>query len=536
MVVEAGEAASRKTKTSPEAKKRKRAVAAVSTQPTATSSEAQFQKILIIDNGGDTLKYGWSTEEGGPRHLPNVTARLQQQWTVLVGDQLGQIQNRNQLIGVTRSTERGMICNMGNQVQVWKRLLDLVGIAIQSSTSSDMAAAFGFKQLRESKTTLLSAATAAVLLLLPPFVPRVQLDQILAVWMDDFGFGRVGLAVSPVCAAVPLNQYRTCAVVDLGWSATHVVPTHNHKVVAPLAIRRVPIGGRHLINMLKYYTSYRQWNLMDQEWILRDVLHRIGFVSMHFKDDMILALTRPAGTRPFDREFVLPDFTNVFEGKVQLPPALQREHDAIGKNEESDEDEYVQEENRVESENQNGIDSEDSTDDDDEEETTEQTKQRLFKRRQQDDQRRRDLEAEQQALQLSVELFAVPEVLFRPADAGLPLDWASLPVAIVQSIEACPKELQPALYGSIKLVGGLSRLENLRSRLELELRTLVPCEYDIKVDVAENPLDEAWLGAKELVSRSPYSTWSISREEWEAASPKTGVWKRILASNGGGIV
>ena len=37
------------------------------------------------------------------------------------------------------------------------------------------------------------------------------------------------------------------------------------------AIRRMPIGGRHLVNLWKYHMSYRQWNLMDSEFILRDV-------------------------------------------------------------------------------------------------------------------------------------------------------------------------------------------------------------------------------------------------------------------------
>jgi len=266
-------------------------------------------RTLVIDNGGDTLKYGWAdatttTTTCSCQHLPNVTARLPQQWTILAGDQLtASISNPNQCLAVTRSTERGMITNLGNQIQVWKRLLDLLSIRINSNSSTkttEAATVFGWKQQQQqpassssSSTKMIPSHTCAVLLALPPHCPRSILDGILTVWFEDFGFGHVGFCISPVVAAVYREQLRFPApttpveeesssstdkrkdtsssvkiacVVDLGWIAIHIVPIYNDKIIRESsAIRRMPLGARHLINIWKYYCSYRQWNLMDQE-------------------------------------------------------------------------------------------------------------------------------------------------------------------------------------------------------------------------------------------------------------------------------
>ena len=85
----------------------------------------------------------------GCHRMSNLTARLPQQWTVLVGDQVtDQLQNPNAVIQPTRSTERGIICNLGNQVQVWKRILDVLGVRLTpppGGSGAATAAAFGWK-------------------------------------------------------------------------------------------------------------------------------------------------------------------------------------------------------------------------------------------------------------------------------------------------------------------------------------------------------------------------------------------------------
>ena len=502
-----------------------------------------------MDNGGDVIKYGWSTDQQ-PQHIPNVTARLPAQWTVLAGDQLASISNPNQLIGVTRSMERGIITNLGNQVQVWKRMLELLNVTCRLSTET--AKAFGWKVARPGSsaaavsdtatTTPIKASTCAILLTVPPHSPRSVLDQILQVWLEDFGFAHVGLSVASTCAAVQQAHadYRTCCLVDLGWSAMQIVPMYEDKVIDAAAIRRLGVAGRHLINMWKYFASYRQWNLMDQEWILKDVLHQTGFVSRQFKEDIGLAKKVPAGRRPYDREYLLPDQQNNFQGSVRLPLALRKQADGQDEeNESDDEDDEDVDENEMEAEEDEDdhdvAENEEELANSDDEESPAEIRRRLLKQREEEQRHRREMEEEQQVLNVTVERFTIPEALFRPSDVGLPSDWANLPAAIVQSISACPKALQAALFQSIHLVGGLSQLSNLKERLEQELRALAPCEFGVVITASESPVDQAWSGACKLAEQGTYTDWSVSLSDYDAVS-KRGAWKRLLVSNGGHLI
>ena len=452
---------------------------------------------LVIDNGGDTVRFGWSTDET-PRSIPNVTARLPQQWTILAGDQLAQVQNPNSLIGVTRSTERGIIVNWGNQIQVWKRVLDLMGIAVQPT---ETAQALGW---RKSTSSTIPAASCAVRLTVPPQCPRNVLDQLLQIWLEDLGVGHLSLVMPSTTVT---NAYETTCLVDLGWSATTIQCRHRTKVHS---IRRLPLAGRHLIRLLQYHCSFRHMNLMDQEWLLRKVLQQAGFVSMEFEQDMKIARLLPGGRRPYDRIVTLPDFSTSFEVKVEKPPTLQEnEHGDEGEEDDDDDDEDVNEEDM-----QEGDDNESGSDSDDEA----ALRKKLVQQRQE---AARRIEEEPQILPLSVERFAIPEALFRPSDVGLPAEWAGIPEAIVQAIEATPEALQPAFYRSIVLVGGLSLLPNLKDRIARDFRTLAPTEYETIIEIAEKPMEQAWQAArmqKEVVS--------MRRSDWE--ENKRGAWQCFL--------
>ncbi|KAL7559097.1 hypothetical protein ACA910_017510 [Epithemia clementina (nom. ined.)] len=583
-------------------------VVGVVVPPPKKKSANSPSHVLVIDNGGDTVKFGWSTDTE-PQSIPNVTARLQQQWTVLVGDQLSQIQNPNQLIGVTRSMERGVIVNLGNQVQVWKRILDIVGVNLATTLNPDVAKAFGWKlsgtkgqlqqqkqQSKKQKEASLSIPSilpqsCAVLLSMPPFCPRAVLDQVMSVWMQDFGFGNVGFCTSPLISSRTIqNPYETACIVDIGWSAVHIVPTKNAKLPQIIlqrqdkeddtttdnhhqtqldVVRRVPIGGRHLIKIWQFHCSYRQWNLMDQEFILRECLEQTGYVSLDFKGDMQAARKWPMGLRPFDRDLLLPDYQNIFECTVRLPPPLEqrlkREQDGQdnGGDDDEDDDDEDDEDVREEDMNEEDIEDDDGKDDDnddnerretnnetskpegnndneheddEEEEDEDGLRQRLLREREEEEKRKQQIKEEQQILRMSVERFAIPEALFHPSDVGLPAEWAGLAAAIHKSIQACPKYLHAAMYRSIYLLGGLSQLQNLREALEIRLRTLVPTEYQIVVTAMPNPINHCWYAMQALTKEQEdevhHSNWTISRDEWESSSYR-GAWRRLAIDHGG---
>ena len=527
-------------------KKTKEAISPICQPPT---------HILVIDNGGDTLKYGLVTANE-PDSIPNLTAKLKHQWTVMIGDEVTQIQP-NQVENLTRSTERSHITKLGNQMQVWKRILDLMRIHVP--LTSEASQLFGWKNIRptsktEAEVALYNPQTMAVLILVAPSSPRSTMESIYSIWFDDFNFGHVGLATSALFAAPETLTGCSC-VVDLGWSASYAVPTVDNRAVVE-GIRRMPIGGRHLVNLWKYYMSYRQWNLMDSEFILRDVHEQLSFLSMNFEGEMDVAQRLRSGRRPFDRSFALPDFQNTFKGSVRLPFAMatqqamkeleQKTIESHKKIVTNDEEELVIEETGKEA--TNGSDEGDRDDGDmeeiddevdSEEEDDEQRKFRLIRQRAAEERRKTELDNEEQLLEISVERFTIPEVLFRPTDAGFPPVIAGLPQTIVQAIQACPRQYQAALFGSIRLVGGMASMSNIQARLERELRSLAPTQYDVNISNAEFPRVQAWLGASKWAKRTPFQQWSISKEEYERSKSNpnhTKAWRRLYHCNGGHLI
>jgi actin-related protein len=621
-------AATKKKPSTTTAKTTKNAKAATKRKQSDFTTELPLSpppsRVLLVDNGGDTIKYGWidnhgsdgtgTAEIGGcspfpsyPHSIANASARLMHQFTTLVGDELNRVQNPNSLMAWTRSVERGMICNLENQTRVWKRMLDLLGVLVPTHTITakclgwkiKSGGAAGKKKMGKlipagtgelpEKTIL--PQTIGVILLLPPHCPRILLDQIFTIWMEDFCVSHVGLGISSACASYDQSlrtPWKTSCTVDLGWSSTLIVPTFKNKLIqanggkkskekdeirtVASTIRRMPFGGRHMINMMKYYMSYRQYNLMDQELLMRDVFERLSYISTDMEGELRIARNKPLGRRPYDRDFVLPDYSNTTRGEIRIPFALQRdiekeEHEKreeqrqeeVDEDDDDDEDFSGDDEDDLEDEdfeededtNDNGAskkanknegrerkrkkvddkENDDSADDDDEE-SIEQKRKRLLRQRAEEERRKRDQQEEEQVLRVSLERFTVPEVLFRPVDAGLQSDLVGLSQAIVQSVEACPEPYRPALYRTVYLVGGLALLPNLIERLKRELRSLVPSEYDIDIFMGDSPIDRAWMGAKSYFEKEHYTKSTVSRQEWEELS-KRRVYKKLLIENGG---
>jgi actin-related protein 6 len=300
------------------------------------------------------------------------------------------------------------------------------------------------------------------------------------------------------------------------------VPTVNATALVK-GIRRINIGGKLLTNLLKQTVSYRKFNLMDEFFIVNEAKEALCFLSMNYNAEMKNARETREGSRWFDREFVLPDFVNTFKGSVRLPAMLQRLNDI-----EEKENAQIsgEDDENVASNGNQGIDEketqslEDATNDENngdisDEETEDQARRRILKQRD-EERRRQELEdQERQALPLSVERFAIPEILFRPSDIGI--EQLGVAEAIVQSIEACDPMYRAALYQNILLTGGSAKIPYFRQRLEVDLRRLVDSKYNIRVYLPENPDDYAWSGAAEYaVEKKLMNSLYLERVDWES--------------------
>ena len=138
--------------------------------------------------------------------------------------------------------------------------------------------------------------------------------------------------------------------------------------------------------------------------------------------------------------FQVNSYTRTYNGFVRLPPALQADG-AIAKEETAEkQDETIQDEAAVGNKGEEGDgddgdknkdsndgENEDEIDEDEEEESDEAKRRRIVRQRQKEERRRQEEEAEHQVLTVSVKCFTIPEILFRPSDAGLDANLAGLP-------------------------------------------------------------------------------------------------------------
>jgi actin-related protein len=522
-----------------------------------------------LEKAGDNLRMS---------SMYNATARPPHQLTVLAGDEItARMKNLGQL-SWNYPMERGMICDGETQLRVWARVLEVLGVVpmpmMMMMTGGRMVSGGGgflstISAARRAKPdhtdmprATYSSNNSTFFLLEPPFVPSVISEGVDCMLFRELGMARVSrklgacmaaLKYLSFCRTIPDNKTtcsteadengsswindntNCCCVVDSGFSFTHIVPTYRGGEALVNAIRRLNIGGKVLTNLLKESVTYRQWNMMDEFHIVNDAKEQLCFVSGEFDKEMARARAVRKGLRWFDREYLLPDFVNTFNGSIRLPEPLQRKREmdemaSLKKKIDRLDDRKLRQEladeardlsriqveedwtsmeektsqshksksekiKRTKNEKSTKIDGADGSgiDDDDsdsDEESQQQRLQRLKAMREEERTRREQESLERQALAMSVERFAIPEVLFRPSDIGL--DCGGIAEAIVESINACDPTLRAAMYHNILLVGGNAKIPGFSERLRSELRKLCPSNYELRVYLPDEPASYAW--------------------------------------------
>lgn len=88
----------------------------------------------------------------------------------------------------------------------------------------------------------------------------------------------------------------------------------------------------------------------------------------------------------------------------------------------------------------------------------------------------------EQVIRMNNERFAVPELLFHPSDIGI--QQMGVSEAIVHVIENFPPEVQEHLYKNVLLIGGSCNLPNFAERVEKDVRTMAPAEFEVRISLA----------------------------------------------------
>lgn len=577
--------------------------------------------ILILDSGGWTVKHGTvlpanlssttdtekddcdcskeinhaSQDENDPyTETPNCTAKLRHQIAVLVGDEIHTVKNKAQL-EINYPLERGYCTDFVCQLEVWKRVLKREQEQQSPQQTSDTTPPQSSrlrlgdinklkKKYPPSKPFMDINQQQCAFLLTQPFTPTTLSDRLDEILFTDLGFQRVSKRLIQCMAAfrylemtnktIDTTNYEEniqkknticCLVVDSGFSLTHIVPTVHARAVVN-GIRRINIGGKLLTNLYKEAVSYRQWNMMDEFFIMNDVKETTSFISNNFHHDLAYTGRESRiGFRHYDREFILPNFVDTFAGSVRLPAPLehqkqQEQMDNIKLDDKNEETEKKQIQNGQENSekltdttNDNTVNkndeekhidktNKDDNKEDDEVDSDQETEEDRMKRIKQlklQERRRREMEKEeQQVLSVSVERFTIPEVLFHPTDIGL--DQLGIVQTIVQSIQACDTSLHAAMYQNILLTGGNAKIPGFKERIENELRACAPGSYEVNICLPDDPTGYAWLGARDFVQKKEFlETCCLDKPFWEAIVKKKAgldddfLWSKITNRNSG---
>lgn len=251
-------------------------------------------------------------------------------------------------------------------------------------------------------------------------------------------------------------------LVDSGYSHTTVTPLLNGRPLN-IAIRRLDIGGKVMTNYLKELISMRQYNMMDETYIINSVKEACCFVTPDFKSSLERTWKGGVGDRrQIDNsiviDYVLPDYARKTDGYARPhdPTAGKLKNLTTGKSTEEIDD----------------------------------------------------------ILTLRNERFVVPEILFSPSDIGF--KQPGLPEIIMQSLSVLPIGLWPGLLANVLVVGGNANIEGFLPRLQMELRALAPAECIVRVSKPGDAITSTWEGGANLVKNEEVlREMSITRQEYE---------------------
>ncbi|GJJ13484.1 hypothetical protein Clacol_007738 [Clathrus columnatus] len=413
--------------------------------------------IIILDNGAHTIKVGLSTESV-PRLVPNAAIRSKGDKQLYIGQEFDNCRDYSSLTN-RFSFERGYLTDWDVQKAVWDYLFSSEGMASDFKNTSLLITEppFNFRSIQEKYDQLVFEEYEFESYVRCPgrsnslkqsqdeeFIPLL-----LATALAPYG----SLFASPQHLNVP---YPECSiVVDSGFSFTHVVPIMQGQILWG-GVRRIDVGGKLLTNHLSNLVSFRQWNMLDQTYIVNDIKEKCCFVTSSFKDD--LETCRIPGNNT-TLQYVLPDVSRNRHGYIRDRSTT----------------------NPLPGSNRNPMESSDPS----------------------------DLE---QILYMSNERFTVPELIFNPSDIGL--SQAGLHHTIADSIASLPEDIQGMFWANIGLIGGNMCFPNFENRLRQELRALAPIEYDVGLYPSQEPILETYKAARAFSNSSAYFNLAITREEY----------------------
>lgn len=256
--------------------------------------------VLVLDNGADSIKAGWSTQDV-PTTVPNAIARNKSSRKVHTGSQIDACENKAGLM-FKRPFDKGYLVDLELQRDIWGTIFDQKNLNVTPAESSIVVTEpqFNFSPLKEA------------------------LDELI---FEEYGFDSMYR-----CPASDLCAFKSCqggspgcVVVDSGFSFTHAIPYVQGKRIQG-GIRRLNLGGKALTNQLKDVISLRQLDVSEETHVVEEMKKHISFVAEDFASTLNEAKMHTTHTV----EYVLPNFDDIKSGfiKVAESPSKKRKIDS----------------------------------------------------------------------------------------------------------------------------------------------------------------------------------------------------------------
>lgn len=241
-------------------------------------------------------------------------------------------------------------------------------------------------------------------------------------------------------------------VIDSGFNCTWVVPIIKG-VPYYKAIKKLDIGGRFLTGLLKESISFRHYNVMEETILVNNIKEQCTFMPPESYFD---SFHHKMSTCV---EYVLPDFQTSFLGYVKQ----RGSHTQTNNNKPTD---------------------------------------------------HASLPSQVQSINLTDEIFAVPETFFHPEIAQVLKP--GIIETILECINMCPTVVRPLLVANIVCTGGNFNIPNFHKRLQTELQRQCPIDWNCKVHLPSIPNKSlhTWHSMRDFAQSDQFKAARVTREEY----------------------
>lgn len=247
---------------------------------------------LIVDSGACTIKTGLSTDEV-PKIVPNCIMKAKaERKRLFIGNQIEECRDCSGLYFLL-PCERGYITKWDVQKPVWDYVFSKSVSPIIDNPVIVTQPLFNFKSIQDCMDEI--------------FFEEYEVQSM-------FRLNPTDLAALKYIQDNKLST-ESCIVVDSGFSFTHIIPyVKGNKFLN--GVRRLNVGGKLLTNHLKDIISYRQYNVMEETYVINQVKEDTCYVAENINEELKLA-AKLGTANNIVRNYVLPDFNNIRRGYIQ---------------------------------------------------------------------------------------------------------------------------------------------------------------------------------------------------------------------------